>query len=54
LGLGIGIFYIKKHGFCFSAFGFSFKCREDKIYLYKKIWGFDFKKSGLDFWHLGI
>jgi len=33
---------------------YSLKCREDRIYLYKKIWGFDFKKSSLDFWHLGI
>jgi len=40
--------------FSFWASGYSFTCREDKIYLHKKIWGFDFKKSGLDFWHLGI
>ena len=41
-------------GFVFQLLGTLFKCRENKIYLYKKIWGFDFKKSGLDFLYLGI
>jgi len=53
LGLGFDIFDIKKHGFCFSASGYSFKCIEDKIYLYKKIWGFDFKKIGFGFLAFG-
>jgi hypothetical protein len=38
-------------GFVFQLLGILLNT---EIYLYKKIWGFDFKKSGLDFWHLGI